>query len=197
MTRGCGLIVVVVALALVAGCSSTDIVVATLPAHGNGGPKVHHCVNDDDCHEGFCARGTCDEPTGHCEARPVACDPTQGLTCGCDGVTYWNDCLRKQVGVTASAIGYCGPGAATCGGSSGACPVAGASCARVYPSADRCPHDGPDALGVCVLLPPTCPPPGSERLARCGGPPPADCDDECAAIRSERPHLRPTVGLCL
>ncbi len=184
-------------LASAVGCSSTDIVVATLPAHHVGGDSDHRCVNDDDCHEGFCVRDTCDQPTGHCEARPVSCDTTQLLTCGCDGVTYWNDCLRKQAGVTASALGYCGPGAATCGGGSGPCPVAGASCARVFPSTDRCPHD-PDPPGVCVMLPPSCPAPapGGELLAKCGGVGPTSCDDECGAIRSEAPHLRPGAAAC-
>ena len=181
-------------LVLASGCSSTDIVVGILPAHGDGGSPAHRCVNDDDCRTGFCVRDTCDEATGHCEARPVTCDTTKALVCGCDGVTYWNDCLRKQAGITASALGYCGPGAATCGGGLGACPVAGASCARIFPSADRCVH-GDDGPGVCVLLPPTCPAPTNERLARCGGGP-ASCDDECDAIRSERPHLRPGAVTC-
>jgi hypothetical protein len=195
---GAALAATTVALALAslaAGCSSTDVVVGVLPAHGEGGAPAHRCVNDDDCRAGFCVRDTCDQATGHCEARPVTCDTNKELVCGCDGVTYWNDCLRKQAGVTASALGYCGPGAATCGGGLGACPVAGASCARIFPSVERCPHGDSDAPGVCVLLPPTCPPPGSERLARCGGGPTV-CDDECDAIRSERPHLRPGAATC-
>jgi len=190
-------IAAIAACGLAAACSPTDVVVATLGARGDGGAQVRPCGNDSQCHdEEFCMRDACDQGTGRCETRPPACELTQDLVCGCDGVTYWNDCLRQQVGMTAKTDGNCGPGAATCGGTAGTCPVAGASCARVYPSAERCPHDAANAPGVCVLLPPNCPPPGSERLAQCYGPAPGACDDECTAIRSEKPHLRPTAGLC-
>ncbi len=184
-----------VGAALAGACSATDVVVATLPPHRDGGGERRRCVNDDDCRGGLCLRDTCDEPTGHCESRPAVCDAARTPVCGCDGVTYWNDCLRKQTGVTASALGYCGPGAATCGGGAAACPVPGASCARVFPSADRCPRGSDDAPGVCVMLPPVCPPPDGNLLARCG-PGSASCDPECDAIRSERPHLRGGAAVC-
>lgn len=169
-------------------CSPTDVVVADLPPHHDGGDPDHRCLNDDDCHgDGFCARTACDDITGQCAARPVFCDPARSPTCGCDGVTYWNDCLRQLNGVTASTDGQCGVGAATCGGAIGPCPVTGASCARSYPSQTRCAKEEP---GICWVLPQTCPTGDTELYVLCYS---ATCGDACTVIRSEQP-FRPLGG---
>jgi hypothetical protein len=154
------------------GCAPTDVVVATQNA-GRG------CESTDDCHEGdFCARDTCGG-VGHCERKPFDCPATTDLTCGCDGITYWNDCLRKLQGVTAASEGYCTQDVLPCTGP-GTCPPK-VSCARLFPS---CTSDG---TGACVMLPYACPPPpGGERYGQCGDP--TSCVDACTAIRTEQPH---------
>ena len=59
-------------------------------------------------------RTDCAQPVGACKLRPVLCDPTMAFSCGCDRVTYWNDCIRQRSGVTASTPDYCKTNVAKC-----------------------------------------------------------------------------------
>ena len=57
---------------------------------------------------------------------------------------------------------------------------------------------GPDLVGTCWVLPPTCPPAAlGDRWKECAPPPPPGpppppppCRDTCSAIRDGRPHFR-------
>ncbi len=191
---------IVATASALSGCAPEDIVVGTLipdaatddaptqdePPPGNGG-----CATNDDCGEtSFCAKSSCGAPTGSCQLRPVECDGMDMNFCGCDGVTYWNDCLRQQSGVPFSTMGECRVGAAMCtpaGPSS--CPVVGASCERLLTPGGSC---GEDVQGACwvVPFPPTpCSGPGGgppSLWAPCDGPP--MCTDTCSAIRSGMPY---------
>lgn len=186
-----------IALLLVAACADQDIVVADIAQTTDGGdasPPGSACKTNDDCApNAFCAKSSCDAPSGGCELRPVLCDSDARPTCGCDGVTYWNDCLRKRTGVAASTHDQC-TSYAVCNDPIGAsCPVAGASCARLVPPQAPCPPMFP---GACWMLPDTCPPPpppGSPdpRLPTfrdCGMGPGGACSSMCDAIRSGAPH---------
>lgn len=174
-----------------AACSPQEVIVAELPpVPDGGGGAAAPCVADADCPtNAFCARARCGDVSGRCESVPVLCGAERAPTCGCDGVTYWNDCLRRAGLVTASTPGECTAGV-TCGGRDRVpCPVAGASCARLV-ARDRC---GPgDDHGTCWMLPPTCPADPGPMLASCPPPPPAPpgssaCVSACEAIRSEKP----------
>lgn len=184
------------ALAAVGGaahCNATDVVIADLPQTDGGDGGGHHhgmpCTNASDCRASdFCDKHDCGDALGECHPRPIFCDTDGAFVCGCDNVTYWNDCLRRAGGVAASVAGECA-NPATCGGSSGQqCPAFGASCAHLFPGGGPpgpCPFD---ALGLCWVLPPKCPPStGGQGWGICTDPDGA-CTDACTAIRAEVPY---------
>ena len=186
--------VVLLAIAALAGCSADDVVVAdvTPPAASIGppGPGGPACRDQPDCApNAFCAKHGCGDPIGHCELRPLTCDEALAPSCGCDGVTYWSDCLRRQHGVPASTGGECtvgvpcGPGAP--------CPM-GASCARlVFPDA-TC---DPSAPGACWAVPSVCPPSSTpDRWTSCDGV--VACRSTCEAIAEEAPFRLAPPGSC-
>jgi hypothetical protein len=171
-------------------CATDDVRVATLQS----------CTANEECPAtDFCAKASCGDSEGSCQLRPVLCDATSGTSCGCDGVTYWNDCLRMQRGIAASTTGQCFDNAKTCASVDAAeCQSAasGASCGRLLaggPGGPACPADTP---GVCWVLPADCGGlgPGEERWQACDGS--NVCDDMCAAIRSGIPHRRGFIGIC-
>lgn len=67
------------------------------------------CSSDADCEVGkFCEFPGCFVDTGGCVDVPADCsgEPTD-YVCGCDVLTYDNDCLRKQAGVSKRHDGEC------------------------------------------------------------------------------------------
>jgi hypothetical protein len=86
----------------------------TMPAAGQGAPgNATACGNM----SGFCRRDQfCElEPgcgagaVGTCAERPDDCTGANSKqpSCGCDHVTYVNDCLRQQAGVSLAHAGEC------------------------------------------------------------------------------------------
>ncbi len=155
-----------------------DVVVAQLDG-GRGGRGFRTCVGNQDCMaDELCERASCTDVTGQCAPRAVICDGTSAPSCGCDGLTYWNDCLRRASGITAATSGSCDTSAITCDRSQ-SCPL-GAFCARLYPQG-ACDANG---NGSCWVLPAACPDAGSSPMWT-GCPTTSVCTDACDAIRSE------------
>lgn len=192
-------------LALASACSNEEIVLATVGASeaGTGTGTGTRCVENKDCEATmFCARRDCGDAAGTCELRPVVCDEAPMPVCGCDGITYWNDCLRRTVGSTSMRPGECSGNARLCGkdgkpgggpggGGRDACPP-GTACARLLPPPDPgapalCP---PIVGGTCWALPAVCPErSGPDRWLSCD-PARTACISTCDAIRSGEPYAR-------
>jgi hypothetical protein len=156
-----------------------------------GTPSGKPCRSKLDCAPGWrCEKMGCDAEIGVCEPLPVIeCESEPAPVCGCDGVTYWNDCIRRLfVEAQVDAIGECRATACTCEIGSD-CDVPYASCSHLLSNGDMCGH----GMGACWVLPPRCKPApeGSKQWRQCIGPglPPGPCVDTCEAIATERTHV--------
>lgn len=178
-------------LVAAAGCAPMDVELALVPAPPDGGlpARDRPCASAGDCPPGaFCDKRDCVTALGVCRPRPVACGSEPGAVCGCNGVTYWNDCLRRQNGIEGMSPGECAS-PVVCGTGLPACPDPDAVCGRAFATAAACTVD-PE--GTCWVLPPACPPPGGPGFVPCAG---GACVDVCVALRSQVPHAR--VATCL
>lgn len=166
-------------------------------AGGGGTPSGMPCSTDDDCEGWFCEKVGCDAPTGVCVPRPVFPPPEPEPVCGCDGVTYWNDDIRRWFGTSLAAPGECGATARACEfGSDCEVPYDSASCSHLVSPGEGCDY----GKGTCWVLPPRCVDTGDPMIWRLCRPsdaePPPPCVDTCMAIRSERPHAVPYHDEC-
>lgn len=178
-------------VAVLAGCGPVDLEVITVPDAGAFQPPPGPpCATSDQCLAGqLCEKAACGDALGRCVLQPSVCDGETRPSCGCDGVTYLNDCLRRAAGVEAVAErGPCQDLARTCDAGS-PCP-SGAFCARlVQPS--QC---GLPAAGTCWVVPEVCQGAAREHFLACGDT--QQCLDLCQAVRREAPVAR-LAGACL
>jgi hypothetical protein len=165
---------VLLASALALGaCGPRDVVVAFVPPGGEPLPVGRPCVDDAECAPvDFCERLGCGELSGRCAARATLCGEDFSPVCGCDGVTYFNDCVRRQQGATAATPGECRAGA-TCSATTPC--LGGASCARLVRSCGEDP-----STGRCWSVPRACPRVGAFQACAGGA-----CLDLCTAVRAE------------
>lgn len=157
-------------------------------APGDDEPVTRFCEKHDDCaFDELCAKRECNSSLGVCQRRPLSCDEAgANPVCGCNGITYFNDCLRQQGGVNLARASEC-RAPRRCGGSFESCPT-DSYCARLYPpNTSECSNDFP---GVCWVLPAECEAdsPSTDRYRRCGDPS-APCVDRCTAIQSEESYV--------
>lgn len=178
------------ALVLVAlGCGPLDVRLGYLPDAGpDAGRPPRPCTTNADCQNVnfFCERSRCDAPVGTCQQKPTFDCRSTGpeLVCGCDDVTYFNSCYRRNAGTSPREPHECG-NPLPCG-ADGGCP-AEAVCARLTTA---CGAVEPE--GTCWVVPPTCP--GTGTFQECGNP--SVCLDPCQAIRGGRPAVAVATGTC-
>ena len=98
------------------------------------------CPQDDYCNK---TEGNCDGQ-GTCSPRPLQCLMIWDPVCGCDGVTYHNECYAAAAGVNIEYDGECLPSCTN----NGDCE-AGDYCSK---AAGNC-----DGLGACSPRPEVCP----------------------------------------
>jgi hypothetical protein len=214
--RAVAIAVLAIAAACVAGgavfaCAPADVTIAhEIPleagaadagAHADAGVEagVPGCSSNEDCAPtAFCEKPTCDAGLGTCAVRSLDCSEA-GVEqeCGCDGVGYWNDCLRRRDGIASFTPGFCRNRFAGCGEPGDpACPVLDAVCGRVE-FGGQC-----DRRGTCWVLPDQCDPDaGGPSFVPCGPmmpmpPPPPACTNLCSALRSQVPQVRAPPGVC-
>jgi len=157
---------------------------------GGVGTPPMPCVSDTDCMGWRCEKQGCDAASGFCEPPPIFCPPDPMPVCGCDGVTYWNDCIRRQSGAQVSAPEECRADACACEVGSD-CKVANASCNHLV---DMCGR----SKGACWVLPPQCLPNGDPHMwqeCKPPGAPPGPCVDTCSAILSEKSYAPQRSGV--
>jgi hypothetical protein len=159
-----------------------------MPGDGFGSPEP--CAGDMDCMPGWvCEKPGCDAPTGRCVPWPPFCSPNPAPVCGCNGVTYWNDCIRLQSPFhpQLQSPDLCRANACTCEVGTD-CMVPYASCSHLLPPGEMCGH-GP---GACWVLPLQCDPNADSKMWRECRPPDAGqlptCLDTCNAIATEHSY---------
>ena len=110
-----------------------------MPGACGGNPRVACASTAQYCELAIGACAT-DDAVGTCMSRPVVCDPIIDPVCGCNGVSYANDCERRAAGVSLWALGIC---------SSFSCPqvapTPGSSCTQGNIACVYAIMSGPDA----------------------------------------------------
>jgi hypothetical protein len=119
------------------------------------------CENNDDCDsESYCDGESCGG-SGTCEPKPTECPEPRDPVCGCDGLTYHNECVAESLGARIGSLGACACEgneecdatqyceAATCGGP-GECVPRPTSCAPIVSPVCGC--DGVTYDNACLAM---------------------------------------------
>ncbi len=90
----------------------------------------------------------CCDFQGICTPIPAACPDVWAPVCGCDGVTYGNECEADRAGVTIAYLGPCGQlcfGDSDCSSTTRFCKFPAGTCGAI------------GSAGMCVERPTACP----------------------------------------
>jgi len=162
-----------------------------------GGATGKSCRDHSDCLTSeLCFKNSCDALSGNCDTPPAVCDGTPAPTCGCDGVTYWNDCLRRHAGIPLDRTNECGAHGKPCTSDDACGTQDGMHCAHIgyQQQGGQAGPCGPDLTGSCWAVPANCDSvTDTIRWQECnnGGPPGPDrtCVSTCQAITSGRTYF--------
>jgi hypothetical protein len=213
VTRGAGALRFAIVACGAAGCGQNTIIIANFSDASVAPPLA--CTTSDagsTCPTGqFCETSTCGSNEGLCQevhAEKCQNDTTYGAQCDCDGISYFNQCLRRAASKSPSNADF--PCDSQSGPHKGCAPAqecpAESACAFVITSLDprlaffvgdasadftsACVAAPPAAdsldkvIGNCWVLPPTCPTSTGTKLRSCKG-----CKDACSAIRAGGPLI--------
>ena len=119
-----------------------------------GGRPPLDCAADEFCRYELGAHCGAADATGTCVTIPKACTQDVVPVCGCNGVTYSNECVAAMAGVSVSASGRCSmsPPGKVCGGLLGLACDQDQYCA--YPLEAQC--GAADQTGTCATRPEAC-----------------------------------------
>ena len=142
---------VCVGFVIVAGCGSRG------GSGGGGEPQACGGPLGIGCSEGrFCKLdpGSCDlaEAIGECTPISDGCDDILQPVCGCDGITYPNDCSAYTAGVNIDHEGECAGEGKECGGALRIECDEGEFCKLEPGSCEEA-----DAIGECIFSGDVCP----------------------------------------
>ena len=150
------------------------------------------CEDQNDCAlDAYCAKQSCGSKLGFCQRRTEVCGGEQAPVCGCDGITYFNDCLRRSHGVNIASEATCIP--RQCGDFGGSCPEPAFCWRRASERTGGCRST--TQVGTCWVVPSLCGfgSDGGDRYDACEGP--ERCLSACEAIQSQALVIR--AGRCM
>lgn len=158
-------------------------------AAGAGGATGAPCADNAGCLPSeYCDKSSCDaNAAGNCLPTPTHCDGEKlAVVCGCNGVTYHDACLLHHGRTNSAALdgGACskaGDGTVTCTeNDSLKCSDLGGVCG--FKTENACIASGPVNMGICWVLPASCPGSDANTVQTCDGQNTA-CISECDAIQ--------------
>lgn len=173
-------------LGIAIACGTTPVVVGTFECViSDAGDNTHVCPDKYFCETPPFA---CGATVGQCKPIKSAGCELNGPQCGCDKITYYNECVREEAHASIAAMGQCGIGAMGCL-EADKCPGKNRACSYVSPInffkfidaglVDGGPTSCAVPGGICWSLPEDGTPPSGRQVSTACG----ECKDDLSAIR--------------